>query len=178
RDVVKILVKNPTEAYCFWSMSKITLDKIQKSLNSKLEEVALKLNVSYEKKGTSVEEVIDLPPFTNNWTLNFDASPKNLQVQLLVFNKRGEHLILLNSAIISLPEPRPSDIIDSDWTNSEWDTPSTETTTSEEPAKTSQNAEEKVEQVKKGGIIGGSSGFIGSSDNFIGSSGNLFKGNN
>ena len=83
RDIVKVLTKNLKEAYIFWGVSSNSFEKILNAFVCKKEEVYFKLMVNYtqEDKVQRYKEIF-LPPFTNNWFLQFDQRIKNFFMSL------------------------------------------------------------------------------------------------
>lgn len=121
RDIVKILYKNPLSVFVFWEVSEQTLTKVVNSLGSSIGQCHMKLFVKYLNESKhKAEKTIELPPFTNNWYLKFDAPVKNLKIEVAVFSADGRFVILLHSAEISLPHNKPSMEVDSDWISEKW----------------------------------------------------------
>jgi hypothetical protein len=121
RDIVKVLTKNLKEVYAFWGISSSSFGKILNAFNCKKEEVFFKLIVDYmqEDKVRRHKEIF-LPPFTNNWFLQFEKRIKNLKVEVIAYNQEGNTFSLLHSAEISIPSHKPSKILHKDWLKPSW----------------------------------------------------------
>ncbi|HMV42243.1 MAG TPA: DUF4912 domain-containing protein [Leptospiraceae bacterium] len=121
RDIVKILTKNLKEAYVFWGISTESFKKILDTFNCSKNEVYFKLIVRYaqEDKIHRHKEIF-LPPFTNNWFLEFDQRIKNLKVEVIAFSQAGHSYSLLHSAEISIPSHKPSKVLHRDWLKASW----------------------------------------------------------
>ncbi len=119
RDIVKILQKNPNEAYLFWEISKATFEKVLKSLGSEEKDIYLKLLVNFKNTSQHFQE-IKIPPFTNNWYLKFDFPAKHLVIEICVVGPDGRFVSLLKSAAINLPPNSPSTTVDLEWVHEKW----------------------------------------------------------
>lgn len=119
KDIVKVLQRNPNEAFVFWEISKTTFEKVLLSLNARAEDVHIKLLVSFKNAKVHMNE-IKLPPFTNNWYLKFDFSAKNLSIEVCVVGPDGRFISILKSAFLNLPANSPSNEVDLDWLHEKW----------------------------------------------------------
>ncbi|MCB1190858.1 MAG: DUF4912 domain-containing protein [Leptospiraceae bacterium] len=194
RDILKILIKNPKEAFAFWGISSGSFESIKKALNTDLNDVYLKLILYYTNtEKHHIDKVIDLPPFTNNFLIKFDEPIKNLKAEIAAYNKYGQYYVLLQSALINMPSSRPSMEFHKDWISERW---------LNEGLLEEQEGEWKVKSYWKfeaseeefyhkffgssllaaigagveGGLVGASE-HIGSSSTLLGSSNNNIKGN-
>lgn len=196
RDILKILIKNPKEAFSFWGISSQSFENIKKALNTDLNDVYYKLILYYtNQEKNHVDRVIDLPPYTNNYLIKFDEPIKNLKAEIAAYNKYGQYYVLLQSALINMPSSRPSMDFHKDWISERW---------LKEGLLEEQEGEWKVKSywkfeaseeefyhkffgssllaaigagVEGGGVFMGASEHIGSSSTLLGSSGNNMKGN-
>lgn len=121
RDIVKVLTKNLKEAYVFWGISSNSFNKILSAFNCDKDQVYFKLMVNYaqEDKVHRHKEIF-LPPFTNNWFLQFEQRIKNLKVEVIAYSQSGNTYSLLHSAEISIPNYKPSKVLHKDWLKSSW----------------------------------------------------------
>jgi len=121
RDIVKVLTKNLKEAYVFWGISSKSFEKILNAFNCSREDVYFKLLVNYmqEDKVRRHKEIF-LPPFTNNWFLEFEQRIKNLKVEIIAYSLGGSTYSLLHSAEISIPTHKPSNLLHKDWIAPAW----------------------------------------------------------
>ena len=121
RDIVKVLTKNLKEAYVFWGISSNSFSKILNAFNCEKNEVYFKLMVNYaqEDKVHRHKEIF-LPPFTNNWFLQFEQRIKNLKVEVIAYSQFGNTYSLLHSAELSIPNYRPSKVLHKDWLKATW----------------------------------------------------------
>lgn len=121
RDIVKVLTKNLKEAYVFWGVSSSSFNKILTAFNCEKNEVYFKLVVNYatEDKVHRHKEIF-LPPFTNNWFLQFDQRIKNLKLEVVAYSQFGNTYSLLHSAELSIPNYKPSKVLHKDWLKPSW----------------------------------------------------------
>lgn len=121
RDIVKVLTKNLKEAYVFWGINSKSFEKILNAFNCSKEDVYFKLLVNYtqEDKIRRHKEIF-LPPFTNNWFLEFEQRIKNLKVEIIAYSLGGHTYSLLHSAEISIPTHKPSHVLHKDWLKPAW----------------------------------------------------------
>ena len=102
RDIVKVLTKNLKEAYVFWGVSSQSFEKILNAFQCIKEEIYFKLLVNYKQEDKiQRHKEIYLPPFTNNWFLQFEQKIKNLKIEVVAYSKAGNTYSLLHSAEIS-----------------------------------------------------------------------------
>lgn len=121
RDIVKVLTKNLKEAYVFWGISSQSFEKILNAFQCIREEIYFKLMINYKQEDKiQRHKEIYLPPFTNNWFLQFEQKIKNLKVEVVAYTKTGNTYSLLHSAEISIPNHKPSRVIHKDWIKPAW----------------------------------------------------------
>lgn len=176
RDIVKILIRNPLEAFVFWGISSKSLKFIQSYLRCNLEEIFLKLHIKFwDDHKHQHENIIDLPPFTDNWLIRFDTPPHHLKVELVVFNQSGDYIILLHSAFITLPKNRPSYKVDKAWVNPGWVTEGHVSETKEGELVYTGTPESVAVNPVTGEkpLLGGSSGYMGSSEHLLAGAGGI-----
>jgi hypothetical protein len=174
RDIVKILVRNPIEAFAFWGISSKTFQNVQSLLKTAMEEVFLKLHIKFfDEHSHFRENIITLPPFTDNWLMRFESPPHNLQVEIVALNSHGNYHSILTSAQVTLPKNRPSIHVDKIWVSPKWiaDGAVTETQSGDWVLSKPTGLQNSVPATGKFvGVFTGSSGHLGSSEKFAGSS--------
>ena len=175
RDIVKILVRNPIEAFAFWGISSKTFQNVQSFLKTSMEEVFLKLHIKFfDEHSHFRENIITLPPYTDNWLMRFESPPHNLQVELVALNNHGNYMSILTSAQVILPKNRPSIHVDKIWVSPKWISEGavTETQSGDWVLSKPTGLQNSVPATGKfvGVFTTGSSGNLGSSEKFAGSS--------
>lgn len=121
RDVIKVLTKNPKEAFIFWGISEDSFSKIKDFFNIPLEEIRYKLHVRFsdEEKHSHFMEIY-LPPFTTSYLVKFEYPVKNLRVEIIAFSTNGSTYSFLHSAHINMPVNKPSQFIHKEWIHPKW----------------------------------------------------------
>lgn len=184
RDVAKVMIRNPLEAYAFWSVSQQSLNKIKKDLKIENEEVHYRLLVSFKDK--SSEELqykeIELPPKTDNWIIGFDIPPLSLKIELSVYTESGKSMVLFQSATVTAPEPTPSEQLHHEWISPNWnpafhaeDSQPADSDSEGDSTKPLPSDHEQYDPYDPKNFPGSSGNFLGASEHSPGSSYNPYK---
>jgi hypothetical protein len=120
RDIIKVFIKNPKEAYILWGISLTTVNRILKFFHCSKEQISFKLKVIYyDNQKIFHEQEIQLKPFTTSYLLKLDIPVKNLKAEIIAFYE-DKNLSTLHSASINLPSSNPSKLLDKNWVKKEW----------------------------------------------------------
>ena len=198
RDIVKVLSKNLKEAYLFWGISTKSFENILNTFECSKEEIFFKLLVNYRQEDKiQRHKEIFVPPFTNNWFLQFEQTIKSLKVEVIAYSHGGHNYSLLHSAEISVPSHKPSKILHKDWIKPGWvlniyvvefngvihlqDGPKTDQNNflNSEDSNFNNLTSDELPEWHEGFFVwpDGSSGFMGSSGIFASSSNHMRKSN-
>lgn len=121
RDILKVLIRNPREAFAFWAVSTETLKNMMTELKATQEEIHYKLIVQYNREDKHlVEFEVLLEPFTSTYLIKFQERIHNLKVEFSGFTKNGEYFVLFHSSILTLPPNQPSNKVSKEWLNPNW----------------------------------------------------------
>ncbi len=121
RDIIKILLINPKSIYILWGISEASYSKIKESFHCNLEDINFRLAIHFKTENKiQKSKLIELPPFTNNWFVNFDEKAKEIKAEVLAFSTAGNTYSLLHSAEIHLPAKMPSFQIHQEWIHPNW----------------------------------------------------------
>ncbi|TGN11748.1 hypothetical protein [Leptospira ilyithenensis] len=161
KDLVKVLVRNPKEAFVFWNFDPERFSSLPIELGApSMEQVHFKLRVQYKKESGFAEDWHDLSAFTSSYYCKWDVSVKEINASLFAFF--GEKsFFCLETKTGDLPKATESFLLDEKWIHPNWAESGwikkidsghwvfSETYLSAESEKSLQNP----------GILGGSSGF-------------------
>ncbi|MCC5813989.1 MAG: DUF4912 domain-containing protein [Leptospira sp.] len=120
KDMIKVLIRNPYEAYIFWNIMPETYKKAIDFFQKASSEMQLELRLEYSVNGGDKHvRNISLHPLSQNYFCRFLGPVYNLKAYLLVVNE-GRSFTLFDSSSVSLPEDKPVDYWDEHWVNPEW----------------------------------------------------------
>jgi hypothetical protein len=121
RDIIKILLVNPKSIYILWGISEASYSKIKESFHCNLEDINFRLAIHFKTENKiQKSKLIELPPFTNNWFVNFEEKAKEIKAEVLAFSSAGNSYSLLHSAEIHLPAKKESLQIHQEWIHPNW----------------------------------------------------------
>jgi hypothetical protein len=120
KDMIKVLIRNPYEAYIFWNIMPDTYKKAIDFFQKESTEMQLELRLEYSVNGGDKHvRNISLHPLSQNYFCRFLGPVYNLKAYLMVISE-GKSYTLFNSSTVSLPEDKPVDYWDEHWVNPEW----------------------------------------------------------
>ncbi|HMV78701.1 MAG TPA: DUF4912 domain-containing protein [Leptospiraceae bacterium] len=116
RDIIKILLKNPKEAFVFWGISLDSYKKIEDYFGKSRNEIRYKLFVRYldESKTPHFQEIL-LAPYAQSYVIKFLGPVKNLRAEISAYVEQEGEYTMMHSAAIHLPRNRPSHLFHKDW---------------------------------------------------------------
>jgi hypothetical protein len=119
-DIIKILTKNPWEAYIFWNININTYQKCVDHFQVTSENIQLEICLDYsDENGNKKTISIPIHPLSNNYYCKFENPVANLKA-LIYANYSDRKYLLFDSAQVSLPMDHPSFSFDEQWINQEW----------------------------------------------------------
>ncbi|MCG9875481.1 MAG: DUF4912 domain-containing protein [Leptospiraceae bacterium] len=119
-DIIKILTKNPWEAYIFWNINGNTYQKCVDHFQVPSESIQLEICLDYlEENGIKKTRSISIHPLSNNYYCKFENPVANLKA-LIYANYSDRKYLLFDSAQVSLPMDHASFKFDEQWINQEW----------------------------------------------------------
>lgn len=119
-DIIKILTKNPWEAYIFWNINGNTYQKCVDHFQVSNESIQLEICLDFlDENGIKKTLSIPIHPLSNNYYCKFENPVANLKA-LIYANYSDRKYLLFDSAQVSLPMDHASFKFDEQWINQEW----------------------------------------------------------
>lgn len=119
-DIIKILTKNPWEAFIFWNINPDTFQKSLDHFQTSNESVKMEICLDYNDiSGVKKSIYIPIHPLSNNYYYKFESPAFNLKALIYANHNEGRFL-LFDSAQVSLPSEKASFQFDEQWINQEW----------------------------------------------------------
>ncbi|WP_411822154.1 hypothetical protein [Leptospira sp. 'Mane'] len=120
KDLVKVLVRNPREAFVFWNFDPKTIGSLPKELGApSLDQIHFKLRIQYSKETIAKEDWYDLSAFTSSYYCKWD-SPVN-EIDASVFAFFGDRsFFCLEAKTGNLPGAFESFQLDEKWIHPNW----------------------------------------------------------
>ncbi len=121
RDLVKILARNPFQAYVFWKVHPGHFDRIRREFDATSEaDIQLKLKLEYfNQNGKQEESWYDLAPMTKSYFCNFSAPVSRIRA-FVYANYHGRLRLFLETADGDLPPGVESFHLDKEWIHPKW----------------------------------------------------------
>jgi|JI8StandDraft_1071087.scaffolds.fasta_scaffold00165_36 hypothetical protein len=121
RDLVKILARNPFQAYVFWKIHPDHFNHVLKEMGANdPSEIQFKLKVDYINHiGKPETSWYDLAPMTRSYFCNFSSPVKQLRAYLYA-NYFGNLRLFLETGDGDLPPGVESFSLDGDWIHPRW----------------------------------------------------------
>lgn len=120
KDLIKILSRNPWEAYIFWNLMPDTFQRALDYFQKESSTVGLELNLEYmTADGKTHVQKVGIHPLSQNYYCRFQSAVNNFKVTLYaVSDDRG--YLLFDTTPIDLPEEKQSEVWDEEWVHPEW----------------------------------------------------------
>ncbi|BDA79366.1 hypothetical protein LPTSP3_g22960 [Leptospira kobayashii] len=120
KDLVKVLVRNPKEAFVFWNFDPTRFISLPKELGApSMEQVHFKLRIQYKKESGFAEDWYDLSAFTSSYYCKWDIFVKEISASLFAFF--GERsCFCLETKTGDLPKATESFLLDEEWIHPNW----------------------------------------------------------
>ncbi|WCL50480.1 DUF4912 domain-containing protein [Leptospira sp. GIMC2001] len=120
RDIIKILIRNPHEAFVFWNILPSTYARAVNFFHASEDQIGLKIDIEYlSGQGKKQSQSIQLHPLSQSYLFRFDKPVTHLSANLSAIHE-GIGFHLFDCAPVSLPRDESSDVWDEDWVNPEW----------------------------------------------------------
>lgn len=120
KDIIKILTRNPYEAYIFWNVLPGTYDKALQFFQQESTHVGLEILLEYSlPDGNQHSQRISVHPLSQNYFCRFLGHVSHLKVSLFAVSVDRSYM-LFNSSPVDLPEDKPSNEWDEAWIHPEW----------------------------------------------------------
>jgi hypothetical protein len=119
-DLIKILTRNPLEAYIFWNILPGTFQKCLDFFQSQAEHIQLEIHLEYNSlEGDKQTRIIQIHPLSTNYYCQFPHPVNHLKAALFAV-QNGRTYLLFHSAQVSLPSEKVSMVWDENWAHPEW----------------------------------------------------------
>ncbi len=119
-DLIKILTRNPLEAYIFWNILPGTFQKCLDYFQSQAEHIQLEIHLEYNSlEGDKQTRIIQIHPLSTNYYCQFPHPVNHLKAALFAM-QNGRSYLLFHSAQVSLPAASVSMVWDENWAHPEW----------------------------------------------------------
>ncbi len=121
RDLVKILPRNPFQAYVFWKFKPQHFEQVMRDFSAKdPSEIQFKLKIEYQSQNGKMESAwYDLAPMTKSYFCNF-PSPVNQLRAYIYAHHFGRLKLFLEAGDGDLPPGVESFSLDGDWIHPKW----------------------------------------------------------
>ncbi|MDZ4725733.1 MAG: hypothetical protein SH817_06230 [Leptospira sp.] len=121
RDIVKILARNPLEAFVFWKVHPEHFDQLVKDFSAgHTSEIQLKLKLEYiNHAGKPETSWYDLAPMTKSYFCKFPGPVSQMRAYLYA-NHFGNLKLFLETGDGDLPPGIESYQLDGDWIHPKW----------------------------------------------------------
>jgi hypothetical protein len=120
KDIIKILSRNPWEAYIFWNLMPVTFQKALDYFQRESSTVGLELALEYHSMDGKIHvQRVSIHPLSQNYYCRFPGAVSNFKATLYAVSG-GRSYLLFDTNPIDLPEDKPSEIWDEEWVHPEW----------------------------------------------------------
>jgi len=121
RDLVKILARNPFQAYVFWKIHPEHFKQVMNEFSTQEpSEIQFKLKIDYiNQTGKAETSWYDLAPMTRSYFCNFASPVKQLRAYVYA-NFHGKLKLFLETGDGDLPPGVESFSLDGDWIHPKW----------------------------------------------------------
>lgn len=121
RDLVKILARNPFQAYVFWKIHPAHFEHVMQEFSAtNPSEIQFKLKIEYvNQNGKSEVAWYDLAPMTKSYFCNFPSPVKQLRAYVYA-NFHGKLKLFLETGDGDLPPGVESFSLDGSWIHPNW----------------------------------------------------------
>jgi len=121
RDLVKVLIRNPLEAYVFWELTEDTFRSVLQDFgNPEKHLVHLKLKVSHlEPSGKEVEDWYEIHPLSNSYYCKFTSPARSVRAEIFA-TYQGKLRLFLEARGGDLPPRSETLELDPHWIHPEW----------------------------------------------------------
>lgn len=120
KDVIKVLTRNPYEAYIFWNIMPSTYQNAIDYFQKESTQVGLEICLEYTlPDGSRNNQRVSIHPLSQNYFCRFLGPVSHLKVSLYAVSD-GNSFLIFDSSAVSLPEDKPADVWDEEWIHPDW----------------------------------------------------------
>ncbi len=121
RDLVKVFIRNPLEAYVYWEIAEASFQIVLDDFgNPEKHEIQLKLKLAYlTPNGKEKEEWYDVHPLSNSYYCKLHSPAKSVRAEVYASYK-GKVRLFLETKGGDLPTGLETRELDPEWIHPEW----------------------------------------------------------